>query len=110
MGSEMCIRDRVETIKGSEEGKTKDSESKPSASLKEPCSEIQQEQIKEQIGVLKQLGVDDIAIRVKAKLAEKNLKLDDLTIEEADLMLSHLKKKETIQSFEKMLLEGCDPA
>ena len=104
-----ALKEKIDLIKGASQDKPQDSESKPRASVKEPCSEIQQKQIKEQIGVLKQIGVKDIADRVKAKLAEKDLKLADLTIDEADLMLSHLKKKETIESFEKMFLEGCVP-
>jgi hypothetical protein len=63
-------------------------------SISEPCSELQVASIKSAIEKAAQLGIADLPKKIKTKLASSGLqKLSDLTIREADLLLSAIENK-----------------
>lgn len=70
----------------------------------EPCTELQITGIKSAIEQAAQLGLSDLPKRIKAKLAESGLKkLSDLTIKEADLLLTAIDTKSMATFFDLSL-------
>lgn len=62
-------------------------EGRYTASIDEPCTELQVAEIKSAIEQASQLGISDLPKRIKAKLSESGLqKLSDLTIKEAEML------------------------
>lgn len=80
-------------------------ENRHSVSTDEPCTEIQVAAIKSAIEQAAQLGISDLPKRIKAKLAESGLqKLSDLTIKEADILLSAIETKSVAKFFDLSLV------
>lgn len=68
------------------------------------CSETQVKEIKEAMAAAKQTGVTDIIFRVREKLQKHDLKLDQLSIKEADILLDAIKMKSLDKFLELSLL------
>lgn len=96
------------------EGETKP-EPKPEPSTSETqyqvkttdrCSETQVKEIKEAMAAAKQVGMTDIVTRVREKLEKHGLKLADISIKEADILLDAIKMK-SLDKFLELSLTGC---
>jgi hypothetical protein len=101
------VIDAEYTIVGKSEAKPEPSASETQHQVKtsERCSETQVKEIKEAMAAAKQVGMTDIVARVREKLEKHGLKLADLSIKEADILLDAIKMK-TLDKFFELSLTG----
>jgi hypothetical protein len=81
------------------------SETQHQVKVSDRCSESQVKEIKDAMVAAKQTGIPDIIPRVREKLEKHRLKLEQLSVKEADILLGAINMK-TLDRFFEHSLEG----